>query len=55
MMDAYSFDKDLEGLEISYKKVRDAYLEIAKRVGMKIIPVVADNGAMGGKRVKNLC
>lgn len=50
MMDAYSFDKDLEGLEISYKKVRDAYLEIAKRVGMKIIPVVADNGAMGGKK-----
>ena len=50
MMDAYSFDKDLEGLEISYKKVRDAYLEIAKRVGMKIIPVVADNGTMGGKK-----
>ena len=48
MMDAYSFDKDLEGLEISYKKVRDAYLEIAKRVGMKIIPVVADNGTRGG-------
>ena len=25
MKDAYSFDKDLEGLDISYKKMFDAY------------------------------
>ncbi len=50
MMDAYSFDSDLAGLEESYKKVREAYLKIAERVGLKIIPVVADNGSMGGKK-----
>ena len=50
MMDAYSFDSSLEGLDKSYKKVRDAYLRIADRVGLKMIPVVADNGSMGGKK-----
>ncbi len=50
MMDAYSFDADLDGLDKSYKKVRDAYLRIAERVGLKMIPVVADNGSMGGKK-----
>ncbi len=50
MMDAYSFDADAEGLDKSYKNVREAYLKIAQRIGMEIIPVVADNGSMGGKR-----
>lgn len=50
MMDAYSFDTDLQGLEESYKNVRNAYVEIGKRLGIKIIPVIADNGAMGGKK-----
>ena len=50
MMDAYSFDVDLKGLEESYKKVRNAYLEIGERLGIKIIPVIANNGAMGGKK-----
>ena len=40
MMDAYSFDVDLKGLEESYKKVRNAYLEIGERLGIKIIPVI---------------
>lgn len=50
MMDAYSFDTDLKGLEKSYNDVRNAYLEIGKRLGIEIIPVIADNGAMGGKK-----
>ena len=50
MMDAYSFDTDLQGLEISYNKVREAYLKIGEKLGIELIPVVADNGAMGGKK-----
>lgn len=50
MMDAYSFDINPEGLEESYKKVRKAYLEIAEELGLEMIPVVADNGSMGGKK-----
>lgn len=50
MMDAYSFDTDLSGLEKSYENIRKAYLEIAKKLGIEIIPVIADNGAMGGKK-----
>lgn len=50
MMDAYSFDIDSEGLAGSYAKIREAYLAVAKRVGLNIIPVVANNGDMGGKR-----
>ncbi len=50
MMDAYSFDIDMEGLEKSYKNIREAYLKIGKILNQKIIPVVADNGSMGGKK-----
>lgn len=50
MMDAYSFDTDPEGLEKSYNQVRDAYLAIAQEIGLPMVPVVADNGAMGGKK-----
>ena len=50
MLDAYSFDKDAEGMEKSYANVREAFLEIFKEIGLKVIPIVADNGAMGGKK-----
>ena len=50
MLDAYSFDKDIEGMEKSYENIRNAFLEIFERIGMKVIPIVADNGAMGGKK-----
>lgn len=50
MMDAYSFNEGEEDLIESYQKVRDAYLEIFKRLGLPVVPVVADNGAMGGKK-----
>ena len=50
MMDAYSFDEDFEGLDKSYKITREAYLNISKRLHLDAIPVVADNGDMGGKK-----
>lgn len=50
MLDAYSFDKDEEGMEKSYENVRKAFLEIFEQIGLKVIPIVADNGAMGGKK-----
>lgn len=50
MMDAYSFDVDLDGLVKSYDKIKEAYLKIFERLGLKAIPVVADNGDMGGKK-----
>ena len=48
MKDLYSFDKDIEGLNISYKKMYDAYAKIFTRCGLKFRVVEADNGAIGG-------
>lgn len=48
MKDAYSFDKDYEGLDVSYKKMFDAYHKIFKELGLEYTVVKADTGAMGG-------
>lgn len=48
MKDLYSFDKDVDGMNISYKKMYDAYTNIFSRCGLKFRPVEADNGAIGG-------
>lgn len=48
MKDAYSFDRDWEGLDESYKKIYEAYERIFKRSGLKAIAVEADSGVMGG-------
>ncbi len=50
MLDAYSFDVDESSMAKSYENVRKAFLEIFKKIGLKVIPIVADNGAMGGKK-----
>jgi prolyl-tRNA synthetase len=50
MLDAYSFDADEEGMKKSYENVRKAFIEIFEKIGMDVIPIVADNGAMGGKK-----
>ena len=50
MLDAYSFDKDEHGMEKSYANARKAFLEIFEKIGLKVIPIVADKGAMGGKK-----
>lgn len=48
MKDLYSFDKDVEGMNESYKKMYDAYTNIFTRMGLEFRPVEADNGAIGG-------
>ena len=48
MKDAYSFDKDEAGLEVSYKKMYDAYNNVFTRCGLNFRPVEADSGAIGG-------
>lgn len=48
MKDAYSFDKDNDGLDESYKKMYEAYHKIFKRCGLDAKCVEADSGAMGG-------
>jgi prolyl-tRNA synthetase len=48
MKDAYSFDKDNNGLDLSYNKMYKAYHEIFKRCGLEAKCVEADSGAMGG-------
>ena len=48
MKDAYSFDKDLEGLDVSYKKMFNAYKNSFDKMGIKYRIVKADTGVMGG-------
>ena len=48
MKDAYSFDKDQEGLDKSYDDMYDAYTRIFTRCGLTFRPVEADSGAIGG-------
>ncbi len=50
MLDAYSFDADEKSMGKSYENVRKAFLEIFEKIGLPVIPIVADNGAMGGKK-----
>lgn len=48
MKDAYTFDKDLEGLDHSYKLMFEAYKRIFDRIGINYRIVRASTGAMGG-------
>ena len=48
MKDAYSFDKDQAGLDVSYDKMHDAYVKIFNRCGIDAKCVEADSGAIGG-------
>lgn len=48
MKDAYSFDKDLDGLDHSYQLMYDAYKNIFDRLKIEYRIVKADTGAMGG-------
>jgi len=49
MKDAYSFDIDFEGLDVSYEKMFRAYSRVFERCGVPTVPVLADSGAIGGK------
>ncbi len=50
MKDSYSFDIDDAGLDISYQKHRDAYVQTFDRLGLKYNIVRAVSGAMGGSK-----
>jgi len=50
MKDAYTFDIDDAGLDVSYQAMRDAYERIFARLGLEYVIVQADAGAMGGSR-----
>jgi prolyl-tRNA synthetase len=49
MKDLYSFDADAEGMDVSYRKMADAYRAIFTRSGLRFIVIQADSGAIGGK------
>ena len=49
MKDAYSFDADEEGLDLSYQAMVKAYKNIYERCGMSTIMAEADSGFIGGK------
>jgi len=48
MKDAYSFDKDQEGLDLSFNNMNEAYVKIFNRCGLDAKCVEADSGAIGG-------
>ncbi|MFY9904176.1 MAG: proline--tRNA ligase [Terriglobales bacterium] len=50
MKDAYSFDIDAAGLDVSYLKHYDAYCRIFDRCGLKYMVIDAHSGAMGGSQ-----
>src|SRR5215207_7478105 len=48
MKDAYTFDRDKEGLDAHYERYREAYDRVMERCGIESYRVEADVGAMGG-------
>jgi len=48
MKDAYSFDRDVDGLKVNYERQLQAYKRIFQRCGLDVMVVGADSGAMGG-------
>jgi prolyl-tRNA synthetase len=48
MKDAYSFDRDEEGLDRSFEAQRGAYNRIFERCGVEVYAVEAESGMMGG-------
>ena len=47
MFDAYSFDRDSDGMDISYRKMWNAYDNTFRRIGLPVLTVEADGGAIG--------
>jgi prolyl-tRNA synthetase len=50
MKDAYSFDIDAAGLDVSYQKHYETYCRIFDRCGLKYMVIDAHSGAMGGTK-----
>jgi prolyl-tRNA synthetase len=49
MKDAYSFDRDEDGVRRSFEANREAYKKIFGRCALETYDVQAESGAMGGK------
>ena len=49
MKDAYSFDRDEDGVRESFERNRAAYHRIFDRCGLEVYDVQAESGIMGGK------
>lgn len=49
MLDAYSFAATREQLDEQFEDQKGAFIKIFKRAGVKVHPVIADSGTMGGK------
>lgn len=50
MFDAYSFGKNKEDLDKEYDNIRKAYFEVFNKLGLDVIAVAADSGAIGGDK-----
>ena len=48
MKDAYTFDRDLAGLDVAYDKMFQAYKNVFDRLHLNYVIVRADTGVMGG-------
>jgi prolyl-tRNA synthetase len=48
MKDAYTFDRDEEGMDRSYRTMFDAYGRIVERLGLSYVAVEAEPGQIGG-------
>lgn len=48
MKDAYSFDLDKKGMDISYQNMFNAYMRIFSRMALNVKAVDADTGSIGG-------
>src|SRR5213592_2467589 len=53
MKDAYSFDRDTEGLDESFRLHASAYRKIFERCGLEVYEVEAESGIMGGKESRD--
>lgn len=50
MKDAYSFDRNIEGAQESYRIMFDAYQRIFSKIGLMFRAVSADTGSIGGSQ-----
>ena len=48
MKDAYSFDRNTEGIDRFYPRIYQAYFDIFRRCGIDVVAVESDTGMMGG-------
>jgi prolyl-tRNA synthetase len=48
MKDAYSLDRDDDGMRASYQVMYDAYVKVFDRIGLEYVIVEADPGQIGG-------